>query len=114
MSSGRYQASHPSWYRRRTKERHNFGHATTVADSVGDVPRTGLQPEQKGRYQYHEQSSQQQERYYRQQQEQSLSPTLSPPGAIQDQRPDVLPYPTDGTFQSESMNTTDEAVVVAS
>jgi hypothetical protein len=99
--SGRYQASHPSRYRRPSKRIHNFGHATTVADSVGDAFRTGsLQRQQQGQYQYHL-SIEQQERYHRQQQEQSMSP----PAAIQDQPPYVLPYPT---FQSQSMNTAED------
>ena len=68
--SGRYQASHPSRYRRPSKETriHNFGHAT-VADSVRDALRIGgLQREQQGQYQYqyHQQSSEEQERYHRQ------------------------------------------------
>jgi len=68
--------------------------------TLGDRP-GALQ--QQGQYQYHQQSLEQQERW---QQEQSLSPS---PAAIQDQphTPDVLPYPTDPTFQSESLNTTD-------
>ena len=66
----------------------------------------GLESRQQlGQYQ---RSLEQQERYHRQwQQEQSVSP--SPPAAIQDQPPqNVLPYPTDRTFQSQSMNTTDD------
>ena len=108
-NSGKYQASHPSRYRRPSKETriHNFRHATTVADSVRDAFRTGaLQRQQQGQYQY-----QQQERYHHHsQQEQSLSPSIPPsPVAIQDQPPDVMsPYPNDPTFQSESMNTTDD------
>ncbi|MGC2682506.1 MAG: hypothetical protein WA323_11600 [Candidatus Nitrosopolaris sp.] len=42
---GRYQASHPSWYRRRSQKRiDNFRDATVTADSMGDTfgPR-GLQ-----------------------------------------------------------------------
>ena len=35
-SSGRYQASHPSWYRRSEKRIHKFGHAT-VTDSMGET-----------------------------------------------------------------------------
>ena len=85
-----------------------------IADSMGDAPRTGgLQREQQGQYQhqqgqYHAYSLEEQERYHQQwQQEQSVSP--SPPAAIQDQPPqNVLPYPTDRTFQSQSMNTTDD------
>src|SRR5262244_4625915 len=74
--SGRYLASHPSWYRRRTKERHNFGHVTTVADSIGDTFRpTALQREQQGQYEYHQQSLEEQERYQRQWQ---LSPSTPP------------------------------------
>ena len=103
--SGRYQATHPSWYRRGKEKRiHNFGvaAAATVADSMGDVPRSqGLERGQ-GQHQYHEQSLEQQERYHRQLE--SLSPS---PAAIQDQPPDVQPYPPDQTFQSQSMNTTD-------
>jgi hypothetical protein len=48
-----------------------------------------------------------QERYHRQQ-EQLLSPSI-PPTAIQNQPPpDVSPYPTDPTFQSQPMNITDD------
>jgi transposase-like protein len=37
-SSRRYHASHPFWYRRRReKGMHRFGHATAVADSIGDT-----------------------------------------------------------------------------
>ena len=42
-SSGRYRASHPSWYRRtRSKEKriHRFGHAIS-ADSMGDFQHRG-------------------------------------------------------------------------
>jgi transposase-like protein len=49
-SSGRYQASIPSWHRRSEKSIHKFGRPT-VADYVGDAP--GLQREQQGQYQYH-------------------------------------------------------------
>ena len=67
-------------------------------------PPGGLQRQQQGQYQY-----QQQERHHRQQQEQWLSPSIPrSPAAIQDQPPAVLPYPTDRTFQSQSMNTTDD------
>jgi len=88
-----------------------------IADSMGDAPRTGgLQREQQGQYQhqqgqYHAYSLEEQERYHQQwQQEQSLSSSTPPsPIAIQDQSPqDVLSYPTDPTFQSQSMNTTDD------
>jgi len=110
-SSGRYQASDPSWYRRRAKEKsaHNFGYATAVPDSMGDAFRTGApQRQQQGQYQYHQQSLEEQERYHRQWQL-SLSPSLlASPAAIQDSPSDVLPYPTDGTLQSQSMNTTDD------
>ena len=105
-SSGRYQASHPSWYRRSEKSIHKFGRAM-VADSMGDAFRTGaLQRQQQGQYQYHQQSlenksdiigSGSRSNHCRQS-----------PAAIQDQPPDVLPYPTDRTFQSQSMNTTDD------
>ena len=101
-SSGKYEASDPSWYRRRSEKRiHNFGRAM-VADSMGNTLRPGAQQRQ---YQ-----NQQQERYHRQQpEEQSLSPSIPPsPAAIQDQPHDVLPYPTDRTFQSHSMDTTDD------
>jgi hypothetical protein len=116
-SSGRYQASDPSWYRRSEKFIRKFGRAM-VADSMGDVFRTGGLPreQQDGHYQYHQQSIEQQERYHRQwQQEQSLSTSTPPsPTAIQDQPLDVLPYPTDPTFQSQSMNTTDDETTTLS
>lgn len=117
-SSGKYQASDPSWYRRRSeKSIHKFGRAM-VADSIGHVFRTGgLQREQQdGHHEYHQQSLEERERYRRQQQVQSLSPSISPsPAAIQDQPQDVLPYPTDPTFQSQSMNTTgDEETTILS
>ena len=99
--SGRYQASHPSWYRRSEKSIHKFGRVM-VADSIGNTFRPGLQRQHQGQYQY-----QQQERYHRQQQGQSLSPSIPPsPAAIQDQPPDVLPIPTDRTLQSQAMKTT--------
>jgi hypothetical protein len=106
MKSGRYQASHPFWYGRNGKRTHKFGRPT-IADSTGDAP--GLQRGQQGQHQFHQQSLEQQERYHGQHQEQSLSPSIPPsPAAIQDQPPDVLPYPTDPTFQSESVNTTED------
>src|SRR5262249_14307516 len=98
---------HPSWYRRRSGKRvRNFGRAM-VADYVEDAPRTGgLQRQQQGQYQHHQQPLEELELYHRQwQQEQSLSPS---PETIQDQPPDVQPHPTDQTFQSQSMNTTDD------
>ena len=78
-NSGRYHASHPSWYRRRrSKEKriHNFGHANAaVADSMGDTFRhRGLQG------QYH---------HYPQHQQQAPSPSIPLITTI-DQ--DVLPY----------------------
>jgi hypothetical protein len=101
-SSGRYKASHPFWYRRNGKRIHKFGRAT-VEDYVGDTfPYRGLQ--QQGQYQYHQQSLEEQERYHREQQR-SQSPSIPPP---QDQPPDVLPYPTNRPFQSQSMNTMDD------
>ena len=100
--SGRYQPSHPFWYRRNGKWIHKLGRPT-VADYVGDAP--DLQRQTQGQLQYHQQSLEGQERYHRQQ-EQSLSPSI--PTAIQDQPPDVLPYPNDPTFQSQPMNTTDD------
>jgi hypothetical protein len=98
-SSGKYQASHPFWYRKRNGKRiHKFGRPT-VADYVGDIfP-------YRGQYHHHQQSLEEQERYHRQQ-EQSLSPSI--PAAIQDQPPDVSLYPTDRTFQTQSMNTTND------
>jgi hypothetical protein len=63
----------------------------------------GLQREQQGQHQFHQQSLEQQERYHGQHQEQSLPPS---PAAIQDQPPDVLPYLTDRT--SQSMNTSED------
>jgi hypothetical protein len=106
-SSGRYQPSHPSWYRRRSeKSIHKFGRPT-IADYVGDTPRAGgLQREQQEQYRYHQQSLEEQDRYHRQQQEQSLSPS---PATVQDEPPpDILAYPTDLTFQSRSKNTTED------
>src|SRR5215469_1810550 len=103
-NSGKNQACHPFWYRRNGKR--GIGRPT-IADYVGDVPRTGgLQRQHQGLYQ-HQRSLEEQERYHRQLQL-SLSPSILPsPAAIQDQPPDVQPYPTDQTFQSQSMNTTD-------
>jgi len=92
-SSGKYQASHPFWYRRNGKRIHKLGRPT-VADYVGDTfPYNGLQRQQQGQYQDHHQSPEEQERYHRQQ---SMSPS---PAAFQDQPPDVLPYPNDWTYQ---------------
>jgi hypothetical protein len=104
--TGRYQASHPFWYRRNGKRIHKFGRPT-VEDYVGDTfPYRGLH--QQGQYQpqYHQQSLEEQERY-RKQQPQALSQSIQPPApaGIQDQPPDV-PYPTE--YQSQSMNTTDD------
>jgi len=79
-----------------------------IADSRNTFRPGGLQREQQGQYQHHQQPLEEQELYHRQwQQEQSLSPS---PVAIQDQPPpDVMsPYPNDPTFQSQSMNTTDD------
>jgi hypothetical protein len=89
-SSGRYHASHPSWYRGSENRVHKFGHASTaVADSVGDTFRhKGLQG------QYHD---------YPQHQKQTPSPSIPlPPPSIQD----VLPYPPDQISKSQPMNTT--------
>ena len=85
-NSGRYQASHPFWYRRSEKRIHKFGRAI-VADSMGNTFRHGgLQRQATTRYQH--QSLEEQERYHRQEQEQSLSPSIPPsPAAIQDQPP---------------------------
>ena|SRR5215469_305221 len=73
-----------------------------VADSVGDRPGS-LQQQRQYQHQYHQQSLEQQERYHRQLE--SLSPSSA---AIQGQRPDVLSYPTDRAFQSQSTDTTDD------
>ena len=76
--SGRYQASHPFWYRRNGKRTHKLGRPT-VADYVGDTfPFRSLQ--QQGQYRHHQQPLEQ-ERYH-----QSMSPPLST--AIQDQPPE--------------------------
>jgi len=88
-NSGRYHAN--LQHRHNGRQIHKFRRAM-IADSMGDAPRSGgLQREQQdGHYQYHQQSLEQHERFHRQwQQEQSLS--SSPPAAIQDQPPDVLP-----------------------
>ena len=71
-SSGRYQAGHPFWYRRPSKEKsiHNFGDATSVADSMGDAFRP---PD----LQSHQHSLEQQDRC----QQQSLSPSIPPSSA---------------------------------
>jgi len=106
-SSGRYQARDPSWYRRRSEKFiHKFGRAM-VADSIGDAFRTrALQRQQQGQHQYHQQPLEEEERYHSQwQQDKSLSPSI--PAAIQDEPPRPG-YPTDPTFQSPSMGTTDE------
>jgi len=108
-SSGRYQASDPSWYRRRSeKSIHKFGHVTAIADCMGEAFQPGdLQRQQQGQYQYNQQSLEERERYHRQhQQSQSIPPSSA---TMQDQSPDVMsPYPNDPTFQSQSMNTTDD------
>ena len=67
-NSGKYQASHPFWYRRNGKRIHKFGQAT-VADYCGDTFRP---------------SSLQQE-----------TTKLTPLSAPHSQPPDVLPYQTD-------------------
>src|SRR5215467_14869247 len=61
--SGRYHASHPSWYRRRSeKSVHKFGRAM-AADSGEAFRPGGLQTEQQdGQYQHRQQSLEQQER----------------------------------------------------
>jgi hypothetical protein len=83
-SSRRYHASHPFWYRRhREKGMHRFGHATTVADSIGDTFRPpGMQ--QQRQYQPQQPSLEEQERYRWEQQQGLLQsiPTPTPP-AIQ-------------------------------
>ena len=78
-SSGRYQASHPSWYRGSENRVHKFGHATT-ADSMGDTLRSrGLQQETLSR---------------------SIpTPPLSLPSTSQPQPEGVSPYPTDRISQ---------------
>jgi hypothetical protein len=75
--SGRYQASHPSWYRRRGNKRiHGSGPtapAAAVTDSVGDT----LRPRDlQGQYQHHQQPLEQ-ERY----QQQAFSPSIPPADA---------------------------------
>jgi hypothetical protein len=98
-SSGRYHASHPSWYRGSENRVHKFGHAT-VADYAGDTFRpAGLQ---QGQYQPQQESLER----YRWQQQQALSHSIPPPAAPAIQ--DVSPYPTDRTFQSQSMSTRDD------
>ncbi|MFZ0510786.1 MAG: hypothetical protein WAM14_04195 [Candidatus Nitrosopolaris sp.] len=73
-SSGRYQASHPSWYRGSENRVHKFGHATT-ADSMGETLRSrGLQQETLSR---------------------SIPTPLSLPSTSQPQPQGVSPYPTD-------------------
>jgi hypothetical protein len=104
-STGPYRANHPFWYRRRRgRGIHNFGHATTVADSIGDTFQVGVLP-QHGQYEHQQQSLEERERY-RWQQQQALSqsiPTPTPP-AIQH----ASSYPTDQMFQSQSQDTTDD------
>jgi hypothetical protein len=84
-NSGRYRASHPSWYRRRrSKENsiYNFGHANAavVADSVGDGFRLG--------------GLQQQTTF------QPIPTTTLPlPSTFQPQPPDVSPYPPERISQ---------------
>jgi hypothetical protein len=97
-SSRRYHASHPFWFRRPCQNGiHRFGHATTVGDSLGDTfIHLGLQ--QQGQYQHHQQSLEEQERYPWQQQ-QAVSQSI----VLQDSS-----YPTDQTFQSQSIDTTDD------
>jgi hypothetical protein len=78
-SFGKYQASHPFWYRRNGKRIHKFGRPT-VADYVGDIfPYRGLQ-----------------------QQTPSQPTTLSPHSVSQPQpQPsDVSPDPTGQQFQT--------------
>jgi len=83
---GRYHASDPSWYRRRSqKSIQKFGHAIAT-NSMGDNFRPGGPHEQ---YQHY------------QQQQEALSPA-----AIQHQPPNVSPYPTDQTFQSQPTDIT--------
>jgi hypothetical protein len=72
-----------------------------IADSGEAFRPGGLQRQQQGQYQHHQQSL---EQHHRQWQEQSMS---SSPTAIQDQPPDVLPYP-DRTFHSQYTSTTDD------
>ncbi|MGB6534081.1 MAG: hypothetical protein WBF33_38875 [Candidatus Nitrosopolaris sp.] len=81
-NSGRYHASHPSWYSRGVGEKriHKFGHATT-ADSMGDTLRSrGLQ---------------QQTPF------QSTPTPLLPPSASQPDppSPDFSPYPNERISQ---------------
>jgi len=75
-----------------------------IADSRNTFRPGGLQREQQGQYQHHQQPLEEQELYHRQwQQEQSLSTS---PVAIQDQpQPDVF---TDLTFQSQSTSTSED------
>ena len=78
-SSGRYHASHPSWYRGSENRVHKFGHATT-ADSMGDTLRSrGLQQETLSR---------------------SIPTPLSLPSTSQPQPQGVSPYPTDRISES--------------
>ena len=85
-SSGRYLASHPSWYRRSEKRIHRFGHAT-VTESMGDSFRPG--------------GLQQQTPF-------QSTPTLSSPPS-EPLYPGASPYPTDlisqptGTLSQETM-----------
>jgi hypothetical protein len=87
-TSGRYHASHPSWYRRRRGEKriHNFGHATSAAaDSMGDTfKHRGLQG------QYHD---------YPQHQQQAPSPSIPLPPPYQPRYDDASMYRTVQTSQ---------------
>jgi hypothetical protein len=59
-SSGKYQASHPFWYRRNGKRIHKLGRPT-VADYVGDTFRPrDLQGQPQRHYLYHQQSLEEQ------------------------------------------------------
>ena len=88
--SGRYQASHPSWYRRSEKRIDRFGHAT-VTDSIGDAFRPrGLQ----------------------QQTPLQSTPTLSPPPS-QPLYPGASPYPTDQISQPIDTSNDEETTTLS-
>jgi hypothetical protein len=89
-SSGRYHASHPSWYRGSEKRIHKFGPAIT-ADSMGDTFRPGaLKQETLSR---------------------SIPTPLSLPSASQPQPQRVSPYATD--LISQPIHTTNDPVTLS-
>jgi hypothetical protein len=104
-SSGKYQASDPSWYRRRNKRIHGFGPTATAA-AVTDY--VALRPrELQGEYQH---QLEEHEGY----QQQAFSPSKPPPGApaFQNVSPDQISQPMNRADDEETTTTLSQETIL--